>query len=68
MSFFNLGAIKENLTDAQQVFKVLWSEPTGSTGTVITGMVKKAKHGEYAYHSIRRFVIVDPRQGHCICL
>lgn len=51
-----------------RVFKVLWSEPTGSTGTVITGVVKKAKHGEYAYHSIRRFVIVSPREGHCICL
>jgi hypothetical protein len=47
-----------------EVFKVLWSEPTGSTGTEIT----VAKFGEKAYHKVRRFVIIESRKGHCICI
>ncbi|KAG0647718.1 hypothetical protein D0Z07_6572 [Hyphodiscus hymeniophilus] len=56
------------MTDAAKVFKVLWSEPTGSIGTEITKDLRKAKFGETAYHSIRRFVIMSQHSGHCICL
>jgi hypothetical protein len=50
-----------------RVFKVLWSEPSGSGGTDISSdddMPMKAK----AYTKTRRFVIVDTRRGHSICL
>jgi hypothetical protein len=50
-----------------RVFKVLWSEPVGSGGTEITTPAY-AKYGEKAFHKIRRFVIVKPGHGHCICL
>jgi hypothetical protein len=55
------------MADNKQVFKVLWSEPTGSGGTNITG-VRRAKHGESVYSSIRRFVIIRELTGHCVCL
>lgn len=55
-----------------RVFKVLWSEPTGSGGTEVTRPrgkgIRKAKYGESAYDSVRRFVIIREGNGHCICL
>ncbi len=53
--------------NSQQIFKVLWSEPNGTGGTEITERVPAAL-GENAHHKVRRFLIVDPRKGHCICL
>jgi uncharacterized C2H2 Zn-finger protein len=50
------------------VFKVLWSEPMGSGGTEITFENTSAKYGERAFHKIRRFVIVQPKRGHSICI
>jgi len=54
----------------KKVFKVLWSEPTGSGGTEVTRPkgIRKAKYGESAYDSVRRFVIIREGNGHCICL
>jgi len=53
-----------------RIFKVLWSEPTGSGGTEVTRPkgIRKAKFGESAYDSVRRFVIIREGNGHCICL
>jgi hypothetical protein len=48
------------------VFKVLWSEPTGAGGTEITERGGGGKNGAFQKH--RRFVIVDTRKGHSICL
>ncbi|KAF7956934.1 hypothetical protein EAE96_004258 [Botrytis aclada] len=53
-----------------KVFKVLWSEPSGSTaggagGTVLS---RREVHGEAIYAKVRRFVIISPKQGHCLCL
>ncbi|KAF7900667.1 uncharacterized protein EAF01_007969 [Botrytis porri] len=50
-----------------RVFKVLWSEPTGNArgGTMVS--VRK-KLGEEIHAKVRRFVVVDPRKGHCLCL
>ncbi|KAB8301554.1 hypothetical protein EYC80_003399 [Monilinia laxa] len=50
-----------------KVFKVLWSEPTGSArGGTIKSV--REKHGEEIHAKVRRFVIVDRRRGHCLCL
>jgi len=56
-----------------KVFKVLWTEPSGDGGGYDTSYdseisVRNGKHGEKHYEKVRRFVIVDPREGHCICL
>ncbi|KAA8572079.1 hypothetical protein EYC84_002004 [Monilinia fructicola] len=50
-----------------KVFKVLWSEPTGSArgGTVVSS---RLKYGEEIHAKVRRFVIVNPKRGHCLCL
>jgi len=37
---------------------MMWSEPKGENGTIITGPMGNAKFGEAAYQSIRRFIIV----------
>ncbi|APA05266.1 hypothetical protein sscle_01g000360 [Sclerotinia sclerotiorum 1980 UF-70] len=51
-----------------RVFKVLWSEPSGEArGGTITS-VRRQKHGEDLYAKVRRFVIIDHRRGHCLCL
>ncbi|PMD21188.1 hypothetical protein NA56DRAFT_703875 [Hyaloscypha hepaticicola] len=53
-----------------KVFRMLWAEPMGSHGTQITEPVhsRSQKHGEVFWHKIRRFVIVKPFNGHCLCL
>jgi hypothetical protein len=50
------------------VFKVLWSEPTGSTGTELSE--DESPRTKYkAFNKVRRFVVVDDRNsGHSICL
>ncbi|KAG4420845.1 hypothetical protein IFR04_006027 [Cadophora malorum] len=45
-----------------KVFKVMWSEPVGSGGTAITGAEQKG------FQKVRRFVVIDTRNGHSICL
>jgi hypothetical protein len=59
-----------------KIFKILWSEPLGSTdkggdkdsiGTEVV-YIQDAKHGERAYLTIRRFVIVMAKEGHCVCV
>lgn len=50
-----------------KVFKILWSEPSGSTGTEITKL-NSTKYGETSFSSIRRFVIIKTLEGHSICL
>ncbi|KIN07470.1 hypothetical protein OIDMADRAFT_47376 [Oidiodendron maius Zn] len=51
-----------------RVLKILWTEPLGVTGTVLTKPAQKTKHGEKAYTSIRRFVITNTFEGHSLCL
>lgn len=52
---------------------MLWSEPIGgktnndSSGSVESGELS-TMYGETAYHSIRRFVVVKEREGHCLCM
>ncbi|KAK6602332.1 hypothetical protein H4I95_07434 [Botrytis cinerea] len=50
-----------------KVFKVLWSESTDNArgGTKLS---VRHRHGEAIYAKVRMFVIVTPRQGHCVCL
>lgn len=59
-------------TDSTQMFKILWSEPQGSapaggSNSVISVVAHKTKHGT-VFEKVRRFLIVDGRKGHCICL
>jgi hypothetical protein len=56
-----------------QVFKVLWSEPIGNTGSgtdveLSECVLKPGKLGEKVYSSIRRFVVVANGQGHSQCV
>jgi hypothetical protein len=53
-----------------KVFRILWAEPMGRNGTLITEPVnsRSQKYGEEFCHKIRRFVIVKTFNGHCICL
>lgn len=51
----------------------MWSEPYGDSQNAsdITdgeSCVEHADHGEKAYHSIRRFVVVKERDGHSLCV
>lgn len=56
----------------RQIFKVLWTEPKGHGGNQVGAdseySVKKGKYGETHHEKIRRFLIVDLREGHCLCL
>jgi hypothetical protein len=55
---------------------VLWSEPLGNNAVPTASdatldevsCVQHALYGEKAYHSVRRFVIVHAREGHCVCV
>lgn len=68
-------AINRVLSLLSKVFKVLWSEPQGSGGgrgdgssnpeTLTEGV---NKYGEKSFQKVRRFVIIRPLSGHCICL
>ncbi|TGO20990.1 hypothetical protein BPAE_0250g00020 [Botrytis paeoniae] len=51
-----------------RVFKVLWSEPSGSSvgGGKFSSHGKE--HGEMIFAHVRKFVIIDYRRGHCLCL
>jgi hypothetical protein len=52
-----------------KVFKVLWSEPKssgGKGGTVIS--VRSGTDGEDSKAKIRRFVIIQAFDEHCVCL
>ncbi|KAH8805551.1 hypothetical protein F5884DRAFT_799785 [Xylogone sp. PMI_703] len=52
-----------------KLFKVVWTEPSGSTGTIATENVSATIFGQNAYSSIRRFVIIDAQHpGHSTCL
>ncbi|KAN0095172.1 hypothetical protein V8E51_015883 [Hyaloscypha variabilis] len=58
-----------------KIFKVLWAEPKGaetggSSGQSGTGSVtiRKVPGGKETYAKVRRFVIIKPMEGHCICL
>jgi hypothetical protein len=55
---------------------MLWSEPYGG-GTNDEGFgtrgtdelrIRDAKYGERVYSTIRRFVIVRAKRGHCLCV
>jgi hypothetical protein len=51
-----------------QVFKICWTEPAGR-GRPANGTEKvRTKYGEDCYTSIRRFVVIDKRDGHSLCL
>jgi hypothetical protein len=55
------------------VFKVLWSEPLGEPSggyesDVSVTTIADAKYGQEVFHKIRRFVVVNDRKGHCVCL
>ena len=52
---------------------MLWAEPSGNGGGSQSASdsqysMRKGQFGEKLYQKVRRFVIVDPREGHCICL
>jgi len=55
---------------------VLWAEPRGadregsSTGNSGTESltIRKGANGTEAFVKVRRFVIIKPMEGHCICL
>jgi len=52
-----------------QVFKILWTEPKGAGSSKRTEIVPlPMAYGESFYSSIRRFVIIQPVRGHCLCL
>ncbi|CZR67204.1 uncharacterized protein PAC_17103 [Phialocephala subalpina] len=58
-----------------RVFKVLWSEPSGQGGGRGDGSSNPEtytegvnKFGEPSFQKVRRFVIIRPLAGHCICL
>ncbi|KAH7416796.1 hypothetical protein BKA64DRAFT_701582 [Cadophora sp. MPI-SDFR-AT-0126] len=67
---FILGTNDPNMTNliggskSTGVFKVLWSEPKGATGTEIT----MRANGEDAHQKIRRFVVVINCPGHSLCI
>jgi hypothetical protein len=54
---------------------VLWAEPKGADGAGSAGnsgteslTVRKGVKGEETFAKVRRFVVVKPMKGHCICL
>lgn len=52
-----------------KVFKMLWAEPTGDGDTGGTAISEREnKFGEVFIKKVRRFVVIDKRRGHCICL
>ncbi|KAG4440141.1 hypothetical protein IFR05_004350 [Cadophora sp. M221] len=55
-----------------RVFKVLWSEPPGTkaSGSTIVSKTEegRGKNGGMTFQKVRRFVIIQPMAGHCICL
>jgi hypothetical protein len=56
-----------------RVFKILWTEPKGQGlndgyGTDSERATLPTKFGEDVYTTIRRFVVVKPAKGHCLCL
>ncbi|PVH81053.1 hypothetical protein DL98DRAFT_514958 [Cadophora sp. DSE1049] len=57
-----------------RVFKVLWSEPLGSDDKVSGDETDtdveegRGKLGAKSFSKVRRFVIIKPMAGHCICL
>jgi len=62
-------------SDNLQVFKVLWSEPTGTDGKESKEMQggtlvseRQTKFGQTFTRKVRRFTVIDNRKGHCICL
>ena len=52
----------------------LWSEPvlgdfeSTSTYDGEMGSTEPSKFGQSAYNSVRRFVIIRAREGHCLCV
>jgi hypothetical protein len=68
-------AIIDVLSLLAKVFKVLWSEPQGNAGGRGDGSSDAEtftegvnKYGEKSFQKVRRFVIIRPLSGHCICL
>ncbi|KAH7348835.1 hypothetical protein BKA65DRAFT_477217 [Rhexocercosporidium sp. MPI-PUGE-AT-0058] len=58
-----------------RVFKVLWSEPKGAGGLGSNGGSSNASYterqdenGVEQFQKVRRFIIISPMKGHCICL
>jgi hypothetical protein len=54
---------------------VLWSEPKNVNNAKSKGnsetsslTVRKDKSGKDMFAKVRRFVIIKPMEGHCICL
>ncbi|TGO45429.1 hypothetical protein BCON_0393g00010 [Botryotinia convoluta] len=63
----NLG--KDNTSMQHRNFgSILWSEPSGSLSGGGTFSSHGKEHGEMIYAQVRRFVVIDYRQGHCLCL
>jgi hypothetical protein len=63
--------------NAEKVFKILWSEPrgndthgsTGGNSSNATFSERPGNQGEGPRHEkVRRFVIINAMEGHCICL
>jgi hypothetical protein len=52
-----------------QVFAMLWHENAGTEGTDLSeGKYFKGKYGQLVYSTIRRMVVVNEKDGHCICV
>jgi len=66
--------VKDRKANSFQVFKVLWAEPQGnntcggSESTSNSVSVRPGQYGQEHYEKVRRFVIINPMSGHCICL
>jgi len=56
------------MSNTKKVFKVLWSEPNGST-VLETTRYQKPKVGEKLFHGVRRFLVIDQgKPGKVGCL
>ncbi|KAH6688847.1 hypothetical protein BKA61DRAFT_500631, partial [Leptodontidium sp. MPI-SDFR-AT-0119] len=55
-----------------QVFKVMWAEPKGSSAQEADSDAsytqRQTANGGTDFQKVRRFIIINPMRGHCICL
>jgi hypothetical protein len=56
-----------------QSVKTLWSEPKDDSGSQRDPegsdySFRRGRHGKNFYEKVRRIVVIDPRDEHCICL
>ncbi|KAH6668951.1 hypothetical protein B0J14DRAFT_657959 [Halenospora varia] len=75
ISFANYKVHPQKEFQWGRLFKVIWSEPEGSTAEKAektkpgpgSESFRDGRHGR-VFKKTRRFLIVDAKQGHCICM